>query len=412
MNILHTSDWHLGHGLHNTPREYEHQCFLDWLAETLAKTDADALIVAGDIYDSSNPPSSAQRALYDFLARIQRERPRHFKTIIVGGNHDSAIRLDAPSPLLDSLNIHVVGGVPKKGGERDLDRLTVPLKDKAGNITAWVAAMPFIRVPDLPPCSPEQGRDSMVEGVRRLYAELFAHVETKREPHQALLATGHCYMHAAQLSEFSERKILGGNQHALPADIFPPEVTYAALGHIHKAQQVEGLAHIRYSGSPLPLSFAEKDYTHQVNLIKLDGPRLAGVTELAVPRTVAMLSLKDVDADNLEDALADLPEMPELIAEEQRPYLEVGVALNKPEAGLRHRIELALEGKSPRLLKLTLARKQKGGALADTVTESLQEMKAEEVFSRRYRQVHHEDPPGDLLAMFHELVELVAREDT
>ncbi|MGL5045184.1 MAG: metallophosphoesterase family protein, partial [Plesiomonas sp.] len=99
LKIVHTADWHLGHHLHGYDRCAEHQAFLDWLQATLLREQADVLLVAGDLFDSANPPASAWQMLYRFLAHITRKMP-HLNVVMIGGNHDSPSKLDAPHELL------------------------------------------------------------------------------------------------------------------------------------------------------------------------------------------------------------------------------------------------------------------------------------------------------------------------
>ncbi|MFP2913001.1 exonuclease subunit SbcD, partial [Pyxidicoccus sp. 3LFB2] len=149
MRLLHTSDWHLGHTLYDVSREAEHAAFLDWLLETLEAQAVDALLVAGDIFDTANPSADAQAAWYHFVARARRRMPR-LDVVVIGGNHDSAARLDAPDPLFAALGVRVVGGLPRTRGELELERLLVPLHDAKGRVGAWVAAVPYLRPADLP----------------------------------------------------------------------------------------------------------------------------------------------------------------------------------------------------------------------------------------------------------------------
>ena len=149
MRLLHTSDWHLGHTLYDTSREAEHTAFLDWLLDTLEAQKVDALLVAGDIFDTANPSAEAQASWYQFVARARRRCPR-LDIVVIGGNHDSAARLDAPDPLFAALDVRVVGGLPRAQGVVDLERLLVPLRDAQGEVGAWVAAVPYLRPADLP----------------------------------------------------------------------------------------------------------------------------------------------------------------------------------------------------------------------------------------------------------------------
>lgn len=414
MRLLHTSDWHLGHTLYDVSREAEHAAFLDWLLETLQAQAVDALLVAGDIFDTANPSAEAQAAWYQFVARARRKLPR-LDIVVIGGNHDSAARLDAPDPLFSALGVRVVGGLPRVKGELDLERLLVPVHDAKGKVGAWVAAVPYLRPSDLPPVA-DAAADRLVEGVRAVYGQVLEAARLRRQKGQALVALGHCYMVGGELSELSERKILGGNQHALPVDLFPEDVAYAALGHLHKAQRVGGREGVRYSGSPLPLSLSEAHYRHQVLLVELKGESLEQVKPLSVPRKVEVLRVPSRDAVPLEDVVAQLEALPALepdAPEWTRPYLEVCVQLPKPEPALRRKVEAALEGRSARLVKLTPWYTGTGGALADVRPGvSLRERTPEDVFRARYARDYTEPPDAVLLESFHSLLTQVQEDGT
>jgi exonuclease SbcD len=409
MKLLHTSDWHLGHTLHGLSREVEHEAFLAWLLDVLEERGTDALIVAGDVFDSSNPPAAAQRLFYRFLADARRRCPA-LDTVVVAGNHDSASRLEAPGPLLDGLGIHVVGALARTAdGGLDLTRLLVPLRSRAGDIEAWCLAIPFLRPVDLPMVEGE-GRDPLIEGVRAVYREALARAAERLVPGQALIATGHLYLVGGQVSELSERKILGGNQHALPGDLFGPSVAYAALGHLHLAQTIGGRDTVRYSGAPLPLSLDEGRYPHQVLEVEIQGDRPVRVEPLRTPRTVEILQVPGREPAPLEavlEALAGLA-LDDYLAPERWPYVEVRVRLERPEPGLRVQIEEALAGRPARLLKISPVYTGTRRALGDTASvRTLQEITPDEVFRLRYEQRYEGAPSADLLDAYHALVEQV-----
>lgn len=410
LRLLHTSDWHLGHSLHDLPRRYEHDQFLSWLLDRLEDEQIDALIVAGDVFDAANPSAEAQQTLYDFLARARVRLPQ-LDIIMIGGNHDSAARLDAPDPLLRALNIRVVGGLPRAAGSVDSERVILPVRGQGGAIAAWVAAVPFLRAFDLPSVG---GEDPLVEGVRKVYAGVFDALRARRAPGQALVAVGHCYMVGTQLSELSERKILGGNQHALPVDIFPEDIAYVALGHLHRAQAIGGREHIRYSGSPIPLSMTEAPYTHEVRIIELDGEKLASTRALPIPRAVPLLKIPAAGPLPLDKVLSELAALPPSgpdVPQSTRPYLEVDVALSKPEPALRRRIEEAVVGKAVRLVRIGVTLEGSGLALADAfTTASLSELDPEQVFRQCYRRSFADDPPDEMLASFSELIDRAHQE--
>lgn len=410
MRLLHTSDWHLGHTLHDVPRDFEHEAFLGWLLETIGEQRVDALLVAGDIFDTANPSARAQAQYYRFLTEARRRYPA-LQVVVIGGNHDSADRLDAPTPLLDQLGIHVVGGLPRKADRQlDLDRLLVPLRGADGEVQAWVAAVPFLRPADLPPIPDTE--DPLVEGVRAVYREVFEGARRRRTPGQAILGMGHLYMTGTALSELSERRILGGNQHALPHDLFPEDVAYVALGHLHRPQAV-GRSEVRYSGSPIPLSLAEIDYPHQVCLVELEGEELRSVEALRVPRSVEMLRIPRSGALGKAEALEALGKLPSAAGKdpERRPFLELRVSLERPDPALRHEVERALEGKYARLVRLKVELGGDGRALADRVAKKmLDEIAPEVVFKNRWRQSYVGEPPPELLEAFRALVAEVQEE--
>lgn len=412
LRILHTSDWHLGHQLHGLPRVREHAAFLDWLLDTLEARASDALVIAGDVFETANPPAVAQQMWFDFLGRARRRLPA-LDILVIGGNHDSAARLDAPHPVLRALGIAVVGGVPRgEDGALDARRLVVPLHDAEGAVAAWAAAVPFLRPADLPRVDAAQ--DPLVDGVRALYAEALALARSQRRPGQALVALGHCYMVGTTLSELSERRVLGGNQHALPVDLFPEDVAYAALGHLHKAQRVGGREGVRYSGSPIPLSMSEAGYRHQVLDVRLEGEALADVEAVPVPRSVGLLRLPAGGAAPLAEVLAAIADLPKREAEadpDALPYLEVSVQLSGAQAGLRREVEAALADRAARLVLLRVSYTGDGKALADHHRgATLHELQPVDVFERRWRQRFEEPPPPEVLASFSELVDAATQE--
>ena len=149
MRLLHTADWHLGHHLHGHDRSYEQGCFLDWLTDLILARDIDGLLIAGDIFDTANPAAASWQLFYRFLARL-RERVPHLNVIAIGGNHDSPSKLDAPHELLKAFELHLIGAISRDTqGALELERLIVPLKDSAGAIQAWCAAVPYLRSADV-----------------------------------------------------------------------------------------------------------------------------------------------------------------------------------------------------------------------------------------------------------------------
>jgi exonuclease SbcD len=410
MRLLHTSDWHLGQTLHTFERGYEHQCFLDWLLDTLVAEEIDALLIAGDIFDNSNPSAAAQRQLYRFLQQARVRAPQ-LDIVVIAGNHDSPGRLEAPGPLLEAHGTVVIGNVVRKeDGEIDLDRLLVPLHGKDGSVQAWVLAVPFLRPGDVPRVAqPDDGSapiDPYLHGITQLYRHAHALAQAQRQPGQAIVAMGHCHMVDGQSSLESERRIVIGGTEALPAAMFDDAIAYAALGHLHLAQRVGKQEHLRYCGSPLPLSFAEVGYTHQVLRVDLEDGRATAITPLPVPRAVPLLRIPAAPAP-LKDVLAalvmlDLPDVPV----HAQPFLEVRVLLDAPEPSLRAQVEAALIGKPVRLAKIEPTRKAHAQQDVDAVLtlDQLAHMQPDDIFRRLYKQKYDEDAPHEQLTAFAELM--------
>jgi exonuclease SbcD len=410
MRLLHTSDWHLGQTLHTFERGYEHQCFLDWLLDTLVHERVDALLIAGDIFDNSNPSAASQRQLYRFLQQARVRAPQ-LDIVVIAGNHDSPGRLEAPGPLLEAHGTVVIGNVARKDdGEIDLDRLLVPLHGNDGTVQAWVLAIPFLRPGDVPrvaqPADGSAPIDPYLHGITQLYRQAHALAQAQRQPGQAIVAMGHCHMIDGTASLESERRIVIGGTEALPAAMFDDAIAYAALGHLHLAQRVGKQDHLRYSGSPLPLSFAEVGYTHQVVLVDLADGRATAITPLPVPRAVPLLRIPATPAP-LKDVLAalvalDLPDLPV----HARPFLEVRVLLDAPEPSLRAQVEAALEGKPVRLAKIEPTRKASKQQEADAVLtlDQLAHMQPDDIFRRLYKQKYDADAPHEQLSAFAELM--------
>lgn len=406
MRLLHTSDWHLGQTLHNFERGYEHQRFLDWLLDTIVAERADALLVAGDIFDNANPSSASQQQLYRFLQQARARAPA-LDIIVIAGNHDSPGRLEAPAPLLEAHGTRVVGQVRcGADGAIDLDRLLLPLTGADGEVAAWCLAVPFLRPGDVPRVAAQDGADPYLAGIAQLYRAALERALTLRRPGQAIVAMGHCHMVGGAMSHESERRIVIGGAEMLSAGIFDPAIAYAALGHLHLAQQVGPQQHIRYCGSPIPLSFAEVGYRHQVLRVDLDRERVRAIAALPVPRAVPLLRVPARPAP-LAQALAELAALEVAPAPlELQPLLEVRVRLDAPEPGLRARVEAALDGKPVRLAKIdtsSAARKEDEGDAAPTL-DQLERLQPDEIFRRLYQQRFGSDAPAEQLSAFAELL--------
>jgi exonuclease SbcD len=296
-------------------------------------------------------------------------------------------------------------------GEIDLERLVVPLTDRDGAVKAWCVAIPFLRPGDVPRVELEATDDgtpvdAYLSGIALLYQQAYALARTRCANGEAILAMGHCHMVGGDASPDSERRILIGGTEALPSSMFDPGLAYAALGHLHLAQKVGKQEHLRYCGSPLPLSFAEIGYRHQVLRIDLDGDKAKEIVPLHVPRAVELLRVPAQPAP-LTQVIAELVglDLPDAPLHEQ-PYLEVRVLLDGPEPSLRAQVEAALEGKPVRLAKIEPTRKVVTAAGIDAALslDQLAQLQPDDIFRRLWQQRFGDDAPADQLAAFAELM--------
>ena len=369
MRIIHTADWHLGQFFYNKSRAAEHQAFLDWLLARIEEHAVDALIVAGDLFDSGTPPSYARELFNRFVVALQ---PTGCQLVVLAGNHDSVATLNESRALLACLNTQVIT-TPQA------DHNLLLLHDRAGEPGALLCAIPYLRPRDiLRSRAGQSGREKQLSLLDAIAAHYQRSVEAARAHPLALpvIATGHLTTVGVSKSD-SVRDIYIGTLDAFPASAFP-DVDYIALGHIHRAQRVADSDHIRYSGSPIPLSFDELGSDKSVFLLELDQGGLQRVTPLPVPLFQPMKMLKGSLAQ-IEAQLA-----PFAAHQGERPvWLDIEVTTQEYLSDLQRRVEALTADLPVEVLLLRRSREQRQHSLAQLKNETLSELKVEEVFARR-----------------------------
>lgn len=391
MRILHTSDWHLGQHFMGRSRQAEHQALIDWLLQQVQQQEVDAVLLAGDIFDTGAPPSYA-RELYNQL--VVRLHDAHCRLILLGGNHDSVATLEESRPLLAYLGCTVIPAV-----QEDLSRQLITLYDAAGNPAALLCAVPFIRARDVLQSQAGQSAEEKQLGLQQaiaahyqaLYQLARTHCETLGLP-LPILASGHLTTVGASSSE-SVRDIYVGALDAFPTNAFPP-FDYIALGHIHRPQTVGGQAHIRYSGSPLPLSFDELGQDKQMLLIETGTSAELSITALPVPCFQPLASLRGTLAQ-LQQAI---PQALAGLAAGQHLWLEITVEGDDYLSDLQGRIQAMLDGQPAELLRLRRARSQQAASMP-AVRSTLDELSPQEVFERRLQLEELEAPLAEALRL-------------
>jgi len=288
MRILHTSDWHLGARLCDRDRIEEHNFFLRWLIDTIDEKSIDIVLIAGDIFDSTNPPNSAEQLYYDFLCSIKDTNCT--AVVVVGGNHDSISKLNSPKELLSRMSVFVNGGINESPSDDVLE-----ISGKNGEPLAIISAVPYLRERDIHiPVAGEtwqERENAVLLGIKNYYRQTLSAAEKKKEDSEVpIIAMGHLFA-TGSLNGAGQRDLYVGNLGAVSGDIFPEEFTYTALGHIHRSQKVGGKENIRYSGSPLHMDFGETD-NKEIIIVDFDKSEIQDIQTIPIPLSKDLIRFK------------------------------------------------------------------------------------------------------------------------
>lgn len=406
MRIIHTSDWHLGQYFFTKTRAQEHQQFLDWLLAQIREQQVDAVIVAGDIFDTGSPPSYARELYNRFVVAI---RDTQCQLIILGGNHDSVATLNESKSLLACLNTTVIANV-----HTETPQAPIILYQKNHTPGALLCAIPYLRPRDMINSkSGQSGADkqgALKEAIADYYQRQYqAALDLRKQLNVniPIIATGHLTTIGASVSD-SVREIYIGTLEAFNATLFPP-FDYIALGHIHRPQRVNKSGHIRYSGSPIPLSFDESAQQKSVCLIDFEQDKLAEMTLLPIPefqllRTLSG-SLQEI-ATQLKKLATQYNEMDTTI------WLDIEVSTQDYLSDIQTRIQELTQSPLFEVIVLRRARKQRQ-ALMQNEKEILTELTVYDVFERRLaqHQFETEEDKTRLTTLFKQAVEMAEQED-
>lgn len=280
MKFIATSDWHLGNLFHGNDRLQEHKHFFQWLLACIGEQQPDALLVAGDVFDNGNPSAAAQSAYYEFLADATKVCP-DMQIVITAGNHDSANRLEAPRVLLTRHRVEVRGNVRRiwnpetESWQIDWNDLMIPITNKGGERMV-VLAVPYLRNDVVQNACYSKGVNGFLQSLTERARELY--------PGCPLVMMAHMYAKGAEIpsKDASEKIVIGGQEEVSLEEGAHPD--YLTCGHIHKRQHVWGTDWARYTGSVLPMSFAEKDYIHGVDLVRLEEGKLTVEQKVYTPQ--------------------------------------------------------------------------------------------------------------------------------
>jgi exonuclease SbcD len=398
LKVLHTADWHLGKRLENCERTEEHQYFLDWLIKELDNQSIDVLIIAGDIFDIGSPSNTSLKQYYDFLNKVNSTSCQD--VVIIGGNHDSVATLNAPKELLKFFNIHVVGGVPD-----DFHEQIIPIKDSQGNLKLVVCAVPFLRDRDVRLAIPGETALEMEARIKQgicdhynKFKELVGNYKASGIP---VIATGHLFA-AGAINTGSEKDIHVGNLGQICGDQFPEEFDYIALGHLHRPQVVNKMAHIRYSGSPIPLSFSESEDCKVVLTLEFDGGKLKDVTSTEIPQCRKLIRLKG-GLDNIKNELFSI--------QKQFLHLPTWVEVQLETESYIHDLEEQLktvinkEQRIERIFPRQISRQTTPNLAETTEALDLSDLDVKSVFKQRCLMEYGDEDFSDLIQTFDEAFE-------
>ncbi|MEM1349531.1 MAG: exonuclease SbcCD subunit D C-terminal domain-containing protein [Myxococcota bacterium] len=410
MNVLHTSDWHLGVSADIAPRHEEHERFLTWLIHELCAREIDLLLHAGDTFHYVQPSARCLQMYYDFLAKCARDTNVR-QIVITGGNHDSASRLDAPRSILEALNVHVVGAM--SANPKTWEDAIIPVVGSSGHVECVVVAVPYIHESRLGVSAtgrtPREIRDDLVLRFTELYAML-ADQAKQLHPDVPLLGMGHltCYPDGrGQIDGDFGTPLHMAELGSLPPTIFGLEYSYVALGHIHRMFEIPG-PNAWYPGSPVPTDIIEARTPRHVLGVTVDPAKpdaQAPVTKIEVPLWRRSIEL----AGTLEQVTDELAKIEWV--EELHPYLYVEVHVEQPLHNGVRAIEELLdtieEQRRPRLVKYkeTMVGQDGAEVRADPFDDApLSELDPVDVFTKLYTLKHEAAPTEEILAAFHSLL--------
>ena len=304
MKILHTSDWHIGRRLHGESLVASHEQFLTWLhSEVIGDVKPDLLVVAGDIYDRGIPPTEAIELFEDTLAEINKHG---IQVLITSGNHDSRVRLGSNTRFMSGLGLHF---------RTRLHEVAKPVIVPSDDFDLLAYGIPYLE-PDID-TGPDLERQwqveasqsaALAEAMRRINLDVKSREAKSSKPLRVVVAT-HAFVEGATKSD-SERNIkdirVGGLGQA-NASVFAG-ADYVAMGHIHRPHAKSeikgpGSTLLRYSGSPMPFSFSERNDEKQVLQIEItaDGVKDSGIQSIQAPKIRGMKQIEGTMQELMSD---------------------------------------------------------------------------------------------------------------
>lgn len=395
MKLMHTSDWHLGKSLEGHSRLPEQEIFIDEFIEIVKEEDPDLILIAGDIFDSYNPPAAAEQLYYDCLKKLSETGRRLI--VVIAGNHDSPERLAAPGAFLRDQGV-LVFAYPKQRLEPGPAGSFEILKSGEGFVqmafgehVVNLTAVPF----------PSERRLNELfhsgdseEAMRTSYSDKVESLLEAGKPYAAEgdwnLAMGHFFSLGGATTD-SERPIQIGGGYSVSGDALPDFMDYLALGHLHRPQRIR--PNVVYAGSPMQYSKSEINYSKAVFAVDLERGEAARVREIFLTHKKP---LEVWQAKSVEEALKKLEENRQRAA---WVYLNIETDHVIPMEDIR-----AMKTIRPDLLAITpvLNGESPLEAFEGPVTEGRD---LTELFAEFYEMRNGAEPQADLMELLKEILE-------
>jgi DNA repair protein SbcD/Mre11 len=386
VRFLHTADWHVGKPLRGRSRLDEHAKALEQVAAIAVEHQVDAVLVAGDLFDSPAPPPEAEKLVYDFFARLLPER---IASVVIAGNHDHPRKLAALASLLERLQIHVRPEVrpPAQGG-------VVRLPSRDGREEAAVAVLPFVperRVVDA--CTVMDAEHKWYETYAGRIEEILEALARSLPATTVNVVLAHLFVDGARVGT-GERALHLGPIYGINPQQLPSGVQYIGLGHLHRPQEVLAPAKTLYPGSLIELDFGEEQQEKSVVVFEAQPGRPPKI-ELVPITGGRRLRTVEGTFDELQrsaDAWTD-------------EFLRVEVKAEAPTPGLADRVKQLL----PNALEITVDHPRDPGKVRDEPGKGRVKLAPAQLFAAYYQHRHQAPPPGDLQQLFDTLHEEASR---
>lgn len=394
FKIIHTSDWHLGQNFYGYDRSEEQADFLRQMVDIVRQQQPDVLLVSGDIFHTAAPSSAAVTLYVNAMLDIHNACPK-MAIVVIAGNHDSASRLQCDSRLWELAGVRVLGGIARDSeGLADLDRHIIHVKGKG-----IVAAVPFAYPASFPLVNDEHVGSDQRQPV--YIQSLLDHVNAQNPAQLPVVLMAHL---AVNGSDFTGHEV--GMMECVEVGVLGNGYDYAALGHIHRPQDVSERA--RYCGTPLAVSFDEQ-CEHSVSIVEIDAH--GSMPRVTTERIENIKPLRTIPAGSPVDFEAALEQLQVLVPDE-RAYVRLNVLVDRylPN-GAQERAALAVADKQCRFCEIKkTAIVEASHAVSQMTMEEFNHKHPIEVAQQFYLEKYQREMTDEEKEMFNYVYRLVQEE--